>query len=297
MVITISSTEDFLRVLRENEEFRIAARRELLTDDLLKLPLEFSEFRTNVDERFEAVHEEVRGVRRDMDERFEAVHEEVRGVRRDMDERFEAVDGQFEAVREDVRVVRRDIDGLGNSFRREVRAQSSFRGAYAQREGVASSLEIAGLFADWLGVKRIKINPVSRRTLLAWLEDNMPAVDSLQLRDRAWRTFLAPDLIAEVRALGSTADSEPEFYIVVEASYTGEKEDVEKVTDHAKIVRAVTGLQAYPVVVSVELDDQMDVQTRSRLYEDIEQFFEANDENSAFLYGLDSADLRPEEPR
>ena len=279
MVITISSTEDFLRVLRENEEFRIAARRELLTDDLLKLPLEFSEFRTNVDER------------------FEAVHEEVRGVRRDMDERFEAVDGQFEVVREDVRVVRRDIDGLGNSFRREVRAQSSFRGAYAQREGVASTLEIAGLFADWLKIRRIKTNPVSRRTLLAWLEDNMPVVESLQLRDRAWRTFLAPDLIAEVRALGSTADSEPEFYIVVEASYTGEKEDVEKVTDHAKIVRAVTGLQAYPVVVSVELDDQMDVQTRSRLYEDIEQFFEANDDNSAFLYGLDSADLRPEEPR
>lgn len=268
MVITINSTEDFLRVLRENEEFRIAARRELLTDDLLKLPLEFSKFRTNVDERFDVVHEEVRGVRQDV-----------------------------EAVREDVQVVGRDIDGLGNSFRREVRAQSSFRGTYAQREGVASSLEIAGLFAEWLGVKRIKINPVSRRTLLAWLEDNMPAVDSLQLRDRAWRTFLAPDLIAEVRALGSTPDSEPEFYIVVEASYTGEKEDIEKATDHAKIVRAVTGLQAYPVVVSVELDDQMDVQTRSRLYEYIEQFFEANDENSALLYGLDSADLRPEEPR
>ena len=293
MVITINSTEDFLRVLRENEEFRIAARRELLTDDLLKLPLEFSKFRTNVDERFDTVHEEVRGVRRDMDERFEAVderfdvvHEEVRGVRQDV-----------EAVREDVQVVGRDIDGLGNSFRREVRAQSSFRGAYAQREGVASTLEIAGLFADWLKIRRIKTNPVSRRTLLAWLEDNMPAVESLQLRDRAWRTFLAPDLIAEVRELGSTADSEPEFYIVVEASYTGEEEDTEKATDHAKIVRAVTGLQAYPVVVSVELDDQMDAQTRSRLYEDIEQFFEANDENSAFLYGLDSADLRPEEPR
>ena len=300
MVITINSTEDFLRVRRENEEFRIAARRELLTDDLLKLPLEFSEFRTNVDERFEAVdgqfnavHEEIREVRRDMDgrfdavdERFDVVHEEVRGVRQDV-----------EAVREDVQVVGRDIDGLGNSFRREVRAQSSFRGAYAQREGVASTLEIAGLFADWLKIRRIKTNPVSRRTLLAWLEDNMPAVESLQLRDRAWRTFLAPDLIAEVRVLGSTPDSEPEFYIVVEASYTGEKEDIEKATDDAKIVRAVTGLQAYPVVVSVELDDQMDVQTRSRLYEYIEQFFEANDENSALLYGLDSADLRPEEPR
>ena len=276
MVIMINSTEDFLRVLRENEEFRIAARRELLTDDLLKLPLEFSEFRMHVDGRFEAVQDNIRG--------------EVQGVRRDMDKRFDA-------VQEDIRGVGRDVDGLGNSFRREVRAQSSFRGVYAQREGTASSLEIAGLFADWLKIRRIKTNPVSRRTLLAWLESNMVVVESLQLRDRAWRTFLAPDLIAEVRALGSAPDSTPEFYIAVEASYTGEKEDIERATDHAKIVRAVTGLQAYPVVVSVELDDQMDTQTQSRLYGDIERFFEANDEDSAFWYGLDSADLRPEEPR
>lgn len=285
MVIMINNTEDFLRVLRENEEFRIAARRELLTDDLLKLPLEFSEFRTQVDGRFDAV-----------DERFDAVEEDIRGVRRDMGERFEAVDGRFDAVQEDVRGVGRDIDGLGDSFRREVRAQSSFRGTYAQREGTASSLEIAGLFADWLKIRRIKTNPVSRRTLLAWLESNMVVVESLQLRNRAWRTFLAPDLIAEVHALGSAPDSTPEFYIAVEASYTGEKEDIQRATDHAKIVRAVTGLPAYPVVVSVELDDQMDAQTQSRLYEDIEKFFEANDENSAFWYGLDSADLRPEEP-
>ena len=109
-----------MRVLRENEEFRIAARRELLTDDLLKLPLEFTEFRTNVDGR------------------FEAVQEDIRDVRRDMDGRFEAVDRRFDSVQEDIRGVRRDVDGLGNSFRREVRAQPSFRGVYAQRETVAN---------------------------------------------------------------------------------------------------------------------------------------------------------------
>ena len=124
----------------------------------------------------------------------------------------------------------------------------------------------------------------------------MSVVESLQLRDRAWRTFLNPDLIAEVRALGSAPDSTPEFYIAVEASYTGEKEDIERATDHAKIIRAITGLRAYPVVASVELDDQIDQQTQSRFYEDIEQFFEASGEDSAFWYRLDSADLKPEEP-
>ncbi len=50
MVITIRNTDDFIRALRENEEFRDAARRELLTEDLLNLPGEFREFRSGVEE-------------------------------------------------------------------------------------------------------------------------------------------------------------------------------------------------------------------------------------------------------
>ena len=50
MVITIRNTDDFIRALRENEEFRDAARRELLTEDLLKLPGEFREFRASAEE-------------------------------------------------------------------------------------------------------------------------------------------------------------------------------------------------------------------------------------------------------
>ena len=79
------------------------------------------------------------------------------------------------------------------------------------------------------------------------------------------------------------------------ASYAGEREDIQRATDHAKIVRAVTGLQAYPVVASVILDDQMDAQTQFRFYDDIERFFEADREESAFWYRLDSADLKPRE--
>ncbi len=50
MVITIRNTDDFIRALRENEEFRDAARRELLIEDLLNLPGEFREFRADVEE-------------------------------------------------------------------------------------------------------------------------------------------------------------------------------------------------------------------------------------------------------
>ena len=92
-------------------------------------------------------------------------------------------------------------------------------------------------------------------------------------------------------------DAEPAFYIVVEASYTGEAEDIDRATDHAKIVHAVTGLDAYPIVAAVRLDDKMAPETRSRLYDDVQQFVAANDADTAFWYRLGSADLRPAEPR
>ena len=45
MAIIIENTDDFILALRENEEFQAAARRELLTQDLLELPKESREFR------------------------------------------------------------------------------------------------------------------------------------------------------------------------------------------------------------------------------------------------------------
>ena len=127
--------------------------------------------------------------------------------------------------------------------------------------------------------------------------NNVSLVEALDLRPRAWDTFLTPDDIAGVRDLQAENDAEPAFYIVVEASYTGEAEDIDKAIDHAKIVHAVTGLDAYPIVAAVRLDDKMEPEMRSRLYDDVQKFVAANDADAAFWYRLGSADLRPAEPR
>ena len=73
--------------------------------------------------------------------------------------------------------------------------------------------------------------------------------------------------------------------------------DILRATDHAKIVRAVTGMDAYPVVAAVMLHDELSPDMESRLYYDVDLFIEANDADTALFYRLDSADLRPPEPR
>ena len=41
---TINTIHDLIRLLRENEEWRNAVRRELLTEELLELPQRFAEY-------------------------------------------------------------------------------------------------------------------------------------------------------------------------------------------------------------------------------------------------------------
>ena len=55
MAISIETTEDLLRALRENEEFLAAARREIYTQDLLALPREFRGYSEKTDARLENI--------------------------------------------------------------------------------------------------------------------------------------------------------------------------------------------------------------------------------------------------
>ena len=260
----MNTAEDFIQVLRKNDEFRAAMRRELLTEELLKVPDRLLTMEKSVDALLKHA---------------------------------EATNRRLDHLETGLLEVKRDIDGLGNSFRQEVRAQSSFRGAYAQRATTGEAIHIASEFAGLRGMERIKTRQVPRTAAVRWLEDNYDVVEALDLPDRSWTTFQVADVIAEARNLRTPDDAKPEFYIAVEASYTAEMEDLARATDHAKILRAVTGLAAYPVVSAVMLDDELGSEVGRRLYENVGQFVEADDADSAYWHRLDSADLRPAEPR
>ena len=50
---TINTIHDLIRLLRENEEWRNAVRRELLTEELLELPQRFAEYTAANDKRWD----------------------------------------------------------------------------------------------------------------------------------------------------------------------------------------------------------------------------------------------------
>ena len=67
MTNEINTKEDLLRLWHEDDEFRVASRRELLTDELLELPEKFAENAKQVDSRLERVETRLERVEIDVD--------------------------------------------------------------------------------------------------------------------------------------------------------------------------------------------------------------------------------------
>ena len=304
---TIDNTDDLLRLVREDSNFRATMRRELLTAELLEVPqrltaLEQStaaliEYTNATNRRLDNIEADITVIKDDIN----VMKGDITVMKGDitvMKDDINVMKDDVSVTKNDVSVIKDDINGLGEAFRQEVRAQSSYRGAHAQTAANRDRVRISNLFAKFHAIRRTDAMPVRRNRLKTWLQgENTEVVEALNLRDRAWETFLEPDIVAAVHDLMADDDAEPAFYIVVEASYTGEAEDIDKAIDHAKIVHAVTGLDAYPIVAAVRLDDKMEPEMRSRLYDDVQKFVAANDADAAFWFRLGSADLRPTEPR
>ena len=290
---TIDTTDDLLRLVREDSDFRATMRRELLTAELLEVPQRL----TALEQSTAALIEYTNATNR----RLDNIEADITVMKDDinvMKGDITVMKDDINVTKNDVSVIKDDINGLGEAFRQEVQAQSSYRGAHAQTAANRDRVRISNLFAKFHAIRRTDAMPVRRSRLKAWLQgENAEVVEALNLRDRAWETFLEPDIVAAVHDLMADDATEPAFYIVVEASYTGEAEDIDKAIDHAKIVHAVTGLDAYPIVAAVRLDDKMEPETRSRLYDDVQKFVAANDADAAFWFRLGSADLRPTELR
>jgi len=168
--------------------------------------------------------------------------------------------------------------------------RARFRRNYALHAARENRMSIARLFARRNGLQRIYVRllaDVERRDLLA---GNSDALESLDLRDAAWDSFMSPDLVAEVTGLRN--DEEPRYYIAVEASFTADRNDLERATDNAKILRCATGRDAYAVVAAVRLAPTIE----NLLLADVTEYAEADNDDIALWYTLAEEELEPPDP-
>ena len=282
---TLNTTDDLLRAARENREFREAFRREILTEDLMESPRELRELKAITGSLVEGIAALVQGMadyRSATDTKLERIDNSLGALVEKVDKNSADIVGLGQKVDKNGE----DINGLGDMFRAEVKAQSSYRGTYAVEAAREDEREVASLFAYKHGLRVIKTCQVPDDVLENWLADNFAMVESLNLRERAWRTFLGADIVVGVRDLQASLDTTPAYYVALEASYTVGKEDILKSTDHARIIRAVTGVDTYAAVSGLYMADEMDAETLGRVHTEAEPFIEADDPEAVFWHRL-----------
>ena len=298
MTIHINTTDDFLRALRGSEEFRSAARRELLTEELLEVPGQLVALQNTQNAMLEeqgemrrtqnAILEEQREMRKTQN----AMLEEQREMRAKSDALQETQNALLETVAtllRDTSEIKTDTRALHGMYRRKHQDLQRFRGNYASSAARQNRNEIARLFARSRLMRRIRYNVLDSMALDTMVQEKYESMDDLGLRDDAWDDFPAADLVIEVTGRDTSI---PGFYIVVEASYTAGSTDVLRARERAQILRWATGLDAYAVVAAVRLAPNI----QDIVEGNIEGYLEAGDEDGVFWFPIVEEDLEPPDP-
>ncbi len=249
------------------------------------------EFREDLSAQGKELREEIATQGKELREEFSAQGKELR-------KEIAAQSKNIDALAKSIVVQSKNINSLSDRFTTELRAQSSYRGNYAQNAAEADDAQVAALFATRHGLDPnwIKTRRLSRMELDEWKSRHVEVLRPLSLRrDNALVSFTSPDLIAEVRYIRAPSDSPPAYYIAVEASYTVEQKDYDRAIDNARIIGEASGAVVYSVVAGVLISDELDEGVRDKIHEDVDQFLESSEPGAAYWHRLDSADLKPPE--
>ncbi len=306
MIIHINNTDDFLRALRNNEEFQSAARRELLTEDLLAVPAQLVDMQKTqnaiLDEQKEMraksdalqnAQNAILDEQKEMRKTQNAILDEQKEMRAKSDALQNAQNAILDIVAtllKEMGEARTDTRALHGMYRREHQDLQRFRGNYASDAAHKNRYQIVQQFARRRAMRRIRYNVLDSATLDALVEEKYESLDDLGLSDDALNSFPAADLVIEVTERRS---SRPGFCVVVEASFTATRDDVARASERASILRCATELDTYAVVAAVRLAPSIE----GSVFDSIERYLEADAPNTVVWIPIVEEDLEPPDPR
>ena len=234
----IENTDDFIRALRQNEEFREAARRELLTQELLDLPRRFAEYAAITNKRLDALTSDVSVLKTDVS----VLKTDVSVLKTDVS----VLKTDVSVLKTDVSVLKTDVSVLKrNTF--EARLQS---------DGFPRMVQDFGLRRTRI-VRLAEDNRVSEGFNSAMWK----AEDEGIISEAEYNRIIVTDMIVRSRLRN---DSEAVAYVVAEASYSIDEDDIGKVGLSAEVVRRVfPDAQVFTALYGVNISEEALVSARN----------------------------------
>ena len=237
----------FLQALKDHPEWREEIRREILGEELLRLPVEFRAFvaeqrQFNAEQRqFNADQRQFNADQRQFNaevlQRFEQVDQRFEQV----DRRFEQVDQRFEQVDQRFEQVDQRFDNIDRRLDRMEGDSSILKSQ--NLENRASQLAVllcARLDQDF-------VRTLDTRELFRMTQDAVPSLMTRGERE----SFINADLVVETENNGAAA------YIAAEISFTGALRDYQRAQRNSGYLNRITGRPAVAAIVSVRNDHEV----------------------------------------
>ncbi len=252
----IHTTDDLIRLLNENDEFRQAVRRHVLSDELIQLPERLAKFETRV-ESFIEQQQQFNDEQRQFNENQRQFNKEQRQFNERVERRFDSIDKKFEEQR-------KFNDEQRQFNQRMETAIGELRGNVARQVVNSRFLEIAsGMGFRFKGL-------LTRDDLGQMIFQR--EISDIPQSDR--RSFVRADLVVK-----GTDSAGAIHYIAVEASYTADQRDTSRAQRNAAILTQLTGHPAHAAIASVR---------------NVREIQPLIDNDTVYWYALEPGDFTPE---
>ncbi len=241
---TIATTADFLRLLREDPEFRAEVRRELLTQELIELPEKFAAFVARTEAFMEQTEAFVA--------RTEAFVARTEAFMARTEAFMEQTQQEFSEVKSRLGNLEDNVGTLQGNFVRLEGTVNTLQGTVGRLDGreyerhVSRTLigEVSRLF----GLRRGRLVHSAALGTTPDFHDQMDAlVEADHITDDQWHHLLNTDAVVRASKDGRTV------YVVAEISKTVHDDDIDRAEERAAILQQATGSTAYPLVVGNQI--------------------------------------------
>ncbi len=264
---TQDTIDDLLRAARENQEFREALRREILTDALIAVPDQLKEL-TAVTANLAATGEALLQHADMTNQHLGSINDGIVELLNNSKEANARLDGIDDSVSELVKGITdyktatenhlgsigKDIKSLHQMYSQQHDDYERFRGSYAENAARKDDGVIAAKIARSRGNRVLKTERLSRDDLTAIFEEAVERDLLGGIDEESQERFANADDALLVTERGRAAN---QFYMVIEASHTAYQSDLSRVANHAKVIERVKGISAYGVVAGTRIGRNM----------------------------------------
>ena len=199
---TINTADDLLSLLRENQEFREAVRKAILTEELLALPAVFSAFAS-----------EIRG--------------EIKEVRGEIKRVASEIRGELTEIRGDLKRIESKQDGHTNDI-------GELKGIGLETKLYNRGPSYVATLLSVHDVQRIRVAEKDDNSR-EFNEDIREALRSGTITFEGYDRVLRTDMIVDALRVGALNP----VYTAIEASYSVTRDDIRKVNETAGILGRV----------------------------------------------------------